>query len=217
MRLNWQLVNSLEIKLVTAKIPDSPKEEAGKIFIKELSEFIIEIQQAAPSWPGFNDQEMAEYIAKALMRYGAERDKSISLPQTIAHELQDLVCESDAEFYLPKQKNLLSSNKLPNSKKNFHGKLIIYRGDNSPAEKVACIITFYGSGIELKYDLEENVFFCWTGVEQGQGHYILNAAKGGKATLHQLNNSKYLEGFWAEGGSRGMWRIEVGRSIGMES
>lgn len=48
----------------------------------------------------------------------------------------------------------------------------------------------------------------YRGVNNGDGHYELAAPeRDGHATLHQLPGSDILEGFWIEGGERGMWAI----------
>jgi hypothetical protein len=50
----------------------------------------------------------------------------------------------------------------------------------------------------------------YEGAEEAPGHFRLTSpAVNGRATLHQFPGDDMLEGFWAEGGGRGMWRIQL--------
>lgn len=91
--------------------------------------------------------------------------------------------------------------------------LSIFYPDRPGDMDIECIVVLGQDTIEVKYDQEDGKggqFWSWKGVQQGEGHYVVNANHlGARGTFHQLRGSKYLEGYWAEGGFRGMWRVEL--------
>lgn len=82
--------------------------------------------------------------------------------------------------------------------------------DETPAdEHTPCKVTFDSPSISIEY-FEDGELFRYTGQEQSPGHYVLHChILKGQATLHRLPESKFLEGYWIEGGDRGMWRITL--------
>lgn len=66
--------------------------------------------------------------------------------------------------------------------------------------------------VEYEFDGERTVY---AGKALAPGHFCLQTEDGaGKATLHQLPGSLFLEGSWVEEGERGMWRIELHEPAG---
>ncbi len=71
------------------------------------------------------------------------------------------------------------------------------------------IVRLSEENIEVAYDDDEGAV-CYRGKNTGNGHYELIASeRNGKASLHCFHGSKFMEGYWHEGDSRGMWRIEL--------
>lgn len=94
-------------------------------------------------------------------------------------------------------------------------KLSIYHPDRPADLDIDCIVVISQGSIELKYDQDDGQFWSWKGPEQGEGHYVVNANQenlGARGTLHRLRDGFYLEGYWAEGGFRGMWRVTLGNA-----
>jgi hypothetical protein len=56
---------------------------------------------------------------------------------------------------------------------------------------------------------EDNEGTVWyVGVDDGTGHLELHCReRAGRATLHMFQKGLVLEGYWEEGGYRGLWRI----------
>lgn len=87
----------------------------------------------------------------------------------------------------------------------------VYYRDGRPAltHDEGYIVRITDESIEVAYDDEEGAV-CYRGGHTGDGHYHLTAPeRDGRASLHRFPNSHFLEGFWHEGESRGMWRIEL--------
>ena len=58
--------------------------------------------------------------------------------------------------------------------------------------------------------LNESEQCAYRGHSSGQGHYRLQGVHTkADATLHRFADAKILEGFWAENGEQGMWRIRL--------
>lgn len=72
-----------------------------------------------------------------------------------------------------------------------------------------CAVRIDGDHIHVEYEFDgERTVYA--GKALAPGHFCLQTEDGtGKATLHQLPGSQYLEGSWVEEGERGMWRIEL--------
>lgn len=71
------------------------------------------------------------------------------------------------------------------------------------------IVRLTEESIEVAYDDEEGAV-CYRGKNIGDGHYQLTAKeRDGRASLHCFPSSNFMEGYWHEGNSRGMWRIEL--------
>ncbi len=63
--------------------------------------------------------------------------------------------------------------------------------------------------IVVAYDDDEG-WVEYRGKNNGNGHFQLTCPeRKGEATLHQFPNGEILEGYWIEGGYRGMWRITL--------
>lgn len=73
-----------------------------------------------------------------------------------------------------------------------------------------CDVKIDGRDIVVSYRGDRGPI-VYTGREIGDGHYDLQSASHGKATLHRFPNSYILEGFWRDGAERGMWRITLTR------
>ena len=82
--------------------------------------------------------------------------------------------------------------------------------DETPAyEGEECEIKINGDEIVVSYKDEDGVVI-YRGTDEGHGHFVLECPeRNGKAVLHQIRNSKYLEGFWREEGDEGFWRITL--------
>lgn len=64
--------------------------------------------------------------------------------------------------------------------------------------------------IVVSYEDDDGIV-VYRGPNDGSGHFSLEAPeRNGRASLHCFKNGNFLEGYWAEGGARGMWRIELG-------
>jgi len=75
-----------------------------------------------------------------------------------------------------------------------------------------CQVVIDGARIAVSYE-DERGLVNYVGNQVGTGHWVLRAAeRGGEATLHQIPNGRYLEGFWKEKeeGYQGFWRIQLG-------
>ncbi|MBU2807576.1 hypothetical protein HF285_04675 [Acidithiobacillus ferrooxidans F221] len=66
--------------------------------------------------------------------------------------------------------------------------------------------------IVVSYEDDDGVVI-YRGNNDGSGHFSLEAPeRNGRASLHRfIPNGNFLEGYWIEGGNRGMWRIELGQ------
>ncbi|MHB1643403.1 MAG: hypothetical protein ACYCS8_12220 [Acidithiobacillus sp.] len=66
--------------------------------------------------------------------------------------------------------------------------------------------------IVVSYEDDDGVVI-YRGNNDGSGHFSLEAPeRNGRASLHRfIPNGNFLEGYWIEGGSTGMWRIELGQ------
>ena len=91
--------------------------------------------------------------------------------------------------------------------------LSIFYEDRPADLEIACIVALSDRELELKYDQEDGSFWSWKGDSKGDGHFVLFANQQrhlGRATLHRLPGSMYLEGYWLEGSYKGMWRVKLG-------
>ena len=85
-----------------------------------------------------------------------------------------------------------------------------YYFDSAAAESASCEVRITGDQIVVSYETDEG-HTVYAGSEKAAGHYILESeSPAGRATLHRLPDSLILEGYWEEGGSKGMWRIQLG-------
>ncbi len=83
----------------------------------------------------------------------------------------------------------------------------VFYDETSAYEGQKCEIRINGGEIAVSYEDEDDLA-VYKGKDEGHGHFELERPeKGGKATLHQMPNSKSLEGYWVEGGYKGFWRI----------
>lgn len=99
---------------------------------------------------------------------------------------------------------------LHDDKKLYSDCVVKFYFDEYQALTLDCIIVIGSGEVELKYD-DLDGFVSWKGREVSPGHYIVHAnRKGARGTLHRTDvNSIYLEGYWVEGGEKGMWRINL--------
>jgi len=85
-----------------------------------------------------------------------------------------------------------------------------YYFDSSAAESSPCEVRITGDQIVVSYETDDG-YTVYAGSEKAPGHFILESdSPAGRATLHRLPDSLILEGYWEEGGSKGMWRIQLG-------
>ena len=85
-----------------------------------------------------------------------------------------------------------------------------YYFDSAAAESASCEVRITDDQIVVSYETDEG-HTVYAGSENTAGHYILESeSPAGRATLHRLPDSLILEGYWEEGGSKGMWRIQLG-------
>jgi hypothetical protein len=86
-----------------------------------------------------------------------------------------------------------------------------FHGDDTPSEMWPCSVRIGALSIVIEYQDDGTV--TYRGRAEAPGHYSLECvALGGRATLHRAPGSPVLEGFWNEGGYRGMWRIYLSES-----
>lgn len=72
-----------------------------------------------------------------------------------------------------------------------------------------CEVRIDGNEIVISYDGGEGPV-VYKGQAKGTGHYELRSVGvEGRATLHMFEGGKFLEGFWIEDGTEGMWRITL--------
>lgn len=87
--------------------------------------------------------------------------------------------------------------------------ILYYDGRPVITKDEGYIVRITDETIEVAYD-DENGAVCYRGKNTGDGHYDLTAVeRHGRASLHAFPNSLFLEGYWNEGETRGMWRIEL--------
>jgi len=79
-----------------------------------------------------------------------------------------------------------------------------------------CIVKFSSSELIIEYINYDENRVTYSGIDQGNGHYILNSYEfeSGKATLHMFPDSKILEGSWVvtdDNGVKikGFWKILI--------
>lgn len=92
---------------------------------------------------------------------------------------------------------------------NSTADIIFY--DTTPAymNERGYIVRLSDTSIEVSFDDDEGAV-CYRGKNNGDGHFDLKAPeRDGTASLHCFPGSHVLEGYWQEGGVRGMWRIRL--------
>jgi hypothetical protein len=73
-----------------------------------------------------------------------------------------------------------------------------------------CEVRIDENSIVVSYKGDDGLPIVYKRKNHGDGHFELMAPQiDSKATLHMFNNGKILEGFWLEGGYKGMWRIQL--------
>ncbi len=71
------------------------------------------------------------------------------------------------------------------------------------------IVRLSDKTIEIAYDDDDGAV-CYRGTNNGNGHFELTAPeRSGHASLHCFPDSHFMDGYWQEGESRGMWRIRL--------
>lgn len=81
--------------------------------------------------------------------------------------------------------------------------------DATPAnEHQDCKVRIDDNG-DIVVSYEDDVgLTIYRGQDHGYGHYKLECPElRGKATLHRMEDSRFLEGYWIEKGARGFWKI----------
>ena len=85
----------------------------------------------------------------------------------------------------------------------------VFYNETPAFEEEKCEIRITGNEIVISYRDDDDVII-YKGKDEGHGHFVLECPeRQGKATLHQIPKSKFLEGFWIEGGYKGFWRIAL--------
>lgn len=83
----------------------------------------------------------------------------------------------------------------------------VFYDETTAYEGQKCEIRIDKGEIVVSYQ-DEDGSAIYKGKDEGHGHFVLDRpGKRGKATLHQIPNSKFLEGYWEEEGYKGFWRI----------
>lgn len=73
----------------------------------------------------------------------------------------------------------------------------------------SCEVRIDDNEIVVSYNNEERPII-YKGQANGAGHFELRSTEvNGRATLHMFEGGKFLEGFWVEDGTEGMWRITL--------
>lgn len=72
---------------------------------------------------------------------------------------------------------------------------------------LACEVVLRPKELVVSY-YEDGQHFVYRGPETGAGHYLLHCVQnGGKAEMHHMPDTDYINGWWHENGEEGMWRI----------
>jgi hypothetical protein len=88
--------------------------------------------------------------------------------------------------------------------------VLYYDAEPAITNEEGYIVRLSDETIEVAYDDDDGPV-CYRGKNNGDGHFSLSAPeRDGKASLHCFPDSAFLEGYWQEGGVRGMWRICLG-------
>ncbi len=86
---------------------------------------------------------------------------------------------------------------------------ILYYDNNAMTNDEGYIVRLSDQTIEVAYDDDDGAV-CYRGKNEGNGHFKLTAPeRSGQASLHCFPESHFMEGYWQEGESRGMWRIQL--------
>ena len=84
----------------------------------------------------------------------------------------------------------------------------VFYDETSANEHEECNVRIDNSCIEVTYEDEEGNRVLYAGQDKGNGHFILECdLLNGRAVLHQIPNSRVLEGYFVENSTRGFWRI----------
>lgn len=87
--------------------------------------------------------------------------------------------------------------------------VLYYDAEPAVTNEEGYIVRLSDETIEVAYDDDDGPV-CYRGKNKGDGHFSLSAPeREGKASLHRFPDSNFLEGYWLEGGVRGMWRISL--------
>lgn len=89
----------------------------------------------------------------------------------------------------------------------------VFYADDTPARcDWPCQVRMGDGLIEVIYDEGDGSVVHYSGTENGPGHFALEAPeRSGRATLHLFHGGKFLDGYWCEERSHGMWRITLRR------
>jgi hypothetical protein len=87
---------------------------------------------------------------------------------------------------------------------------VLFFDGSDPRTDWLCQVRLGDGQIEVVYEDDDGRKIRYVGSEIGTGHFELKSAEAdGRATLHMFKGGKVLEGYWAEGDVRGMWRIAL--------
>ena len=78
---------------------------------------------------------------------------------------------------------------------------------DSESDTSDCEIVLRGNELVVSYD-DDGGPVIYKGVVTEWGYVLNCAARRGRATLHRTSEFQF-EGSWTEGGSRGMWAIDI--------
>lgn len=93
--------------------------------------------------------------------------------------------------------------------KNCTADILYYDDRPAVVNDEGYIVRISDDSFEIAYDDIEGAV-CYHGKNNGNDHFDLAAPeRNGRASVHRFPNSAFIEGYWQEGGIRGMWRIHL--------
>jgi hypothetical protein len=83
-----------------------------------------------------------------------------------------------------------------------------YYGDSRTMDNGRCEVRIGDKTISLTYYWDDGGSQTYAGPESHPGHFEVKASLGeGKGILHRIKDGRILDGWWAEDGAEGMWRV----------
>ncbi|MCC8367940.1 MULTISPECIES: hypothetical protein [unclassified Xenorhabdus] len=89
--------------------------------------------------------------------------------------------------------------------------------DSEPVTDFRCSVNFSNGYLTISYEDEDDngntIITKYVGEERSRGHWELKGDDGenSRATLHQFDNGRILEGSWHCDNYSGMWRITLNK------